>query len=86
MEADSNIFHVGVEHRISTQIGSFDIITIYCRSGVNVEFLEQICDPIEFYSGYSDGTVFSFSCRPCNYLLLLRILSEDHEGRNGTMS
>ena len=66
------MFHEGVEHRISAQIGSSDIIIIYYRSGVDVEFLEQICDPIEFCSGSGDITVFSFSYISCNCLLLFR--------------
>ena len=72
MEIDSNMFHAGVEQRISAQIGSSDIVTLYYRSGVDVEFFEQIYDPIEFCSGSGDGTVFSLSCRPCDCLLLLR--------------
>ncbi|CAL9139974.1 unnamed protein product [Musa hybrid cultivar] len=56
----------------SAQIGSSNIITIYCRSGIDVEFLEKIRDPIEFCSGSGNGTVFSFSCRPGDCLLLLR--------------
>ena len=76
MEVDSNMFYAGVEHWISEQIGSSDIITIYCRNRVDVKFLEQICDLIEFCSGSGDDMVFSFSCRPCDYLLLLRTLTD----------
>ena len=72
VEVNSNMFHAGVEYRISAQIGSSNIITIYCRSGIDVEFLEKIRDPIEFCSGSGNGTVFSFSCRPGDCLLLLR--------------
>ena len=69
---NSNIFHAGVEYRISAQIGSSDIITIYCRSRPDVEFLEQIYDLIEFCSSSGDDTVFNFNCRLSNCLLLLR--------------
>ena len=40
VEIDNNMFHAGVEYRISAQIGSSDIIIIYYRSGIDIEFLE----------------------------------------------
>lgn len=63
-----------LEHHVIGQIGSTNIITIYYRNRleIDVKFMYHIDNPIEFYIGGSDGSIFNFNGGSYNYVLFSR--------------